>query len=76
MLKHVAALVAAGTVLGVAGAAAVTPLVASLLLNVQASDPLGYLVVSALLAILALTATWIPAWRASAVDPLLALREE
>jgi predicted permease len=76
MLKHVAALVTAGIVLGVAAAAAVTPLVASLLLNVEANDPLGYLVVSALLATLALTATWIPTWRASAVDPLRALRDE
>jgi predicted permease len=76
MMRQVAALAAAGTALGVAGAAAVTPLIASLLLNVTPNDPLGYIVVAAVLGVVALTASWIPAWTASAVDPLIALRHE
>ena len=76
MMKHVAVLAAGGTVLGLAAAAAVTPLIASLLLNVTPNDPLGYAVVATVLCTVALTATWIPAWTASAVDPWIALRDE
>jgi putative ABC transport system permease protein len=68
MVQHVAALAAGGTALGIAAAAAVTPLVASLLINVTPNDPLGYAVVAGVLGVVALTATWIPAWTASAVD--------
>ena len=68
--------VALGIAIGLGGAAAVTPLVGSLLIAVTPNDPSGYAAVAAVLAGVALAATWLPAWRASAVDPLVALREE
>ncbi len=55
---------------------AVTPLVGSLLLGVSPNDPAGFAAVSLLLAAVALVATWLPAWRASAVDPMVALRDQ
>jgi ABC-type antimicrobial peptide transport system permease subunit len=75
MLRQVGLLSAIGLAIGLAGAFFVTPLVGSLLLGVTPNDPAGLAVVSMLLAAIALVATWVPAWRASAVDPVLALRD-
>ena len=76
MLRQVARLSAAGIAIGLLGSLAITPIVGSLLIGVSAIDPLGMASVSMLLAAIALAATWLPAWRASAVDPLVALRDE
>jgi putative ABC transport system permease protein len=76
MLRQAALLAAAGLVIGLFGASFVTPVVGSLLIGVPPIDPAGLTAVSAALAAVALTATWFPAWRASAVDPMVALREE
>jgi len=75
MLRHVGALVAVGVALGLVGAVAVTPFVGSLLIGVEPNDPALLGGVSLLLAAVALVATWLPAWRASAVDPVAAFRE-
>jgi predicted permease len=75
MLVHVGVLSAVGLTLGLLGALAVTPVVGSLLIGVAPNDPAGFATVSVLLAAVALTATWLPAWHASAVDPMIALRE-
>jgi ABC-type lipoprotein release transport system permease subunit len=50
--------------------------VGSLLIGVSPTDPAGVAVVSLLLGAVALAATWLPAWRASAVDPTVALRDQ
>ena len=76
MLLHVGLLAAAGLTIGLLGALAVTPVVGSLLIGVAPNDPAGFATVSALLAGVAITATWVPAWRASAVDPMIALRDQ
>jgi putative ABC transport system permease protein len=76
MLRQVGKLAALGIAIGVGGAAAVTPLVGSLLISVTPNDPAGYAAVAVILGGIALAATWLPAWRASAVDPVVALREE
>jgi len=69
-------LVAAGIALGVAGAAAVTRLLGSLLFGVSPTDPLTLAAVAAALAVVAAVATVVPARRATRVDPMVALRSE
>jgi len=69
-------LVAAGTAIGAVVAVLVARLAASLLYGVSAGDPLTLLVVSAVLAIVALVACYLPARRAASVDPMVALRTE
>jgi predicted permease len=69
-------LVVIGIVAGLVGAAALTRVVSSLLYNTNSYDPATFLGVPSLLAMVALAATVIPAWRATTVDPMVALREE
>jgi putative ABC transport system permease protein len=65
-----------GIFAGLIGAVALTRLIASLLFGVSATDFATFLTVPALLAVVAFAATVLPAWRASGVDPMVALREE
>lgn len=65
-----------GIVVGIAGAFGVTPAAQSLLYNVKPSDPLSFALVAVFLLMVALTASYIPARRAMAVDPLIAIRNE
>ena len=65
-----------GIFAGLIGAVALTRLIASLLFGISAMDAATFLAVPALLAVVAVAATVIPAWRASSVDPMVALREE
>jgi putative ABC transport system permease protein len=69
-------LVVAGILLGIAGALALTRLMASLLYSVSPTDPATFVVVSFLLATVALIACYVPARRAMRVDPTVALRTE
>jgi predicted permease len=65
-----------GIFAGLLGATALTRVIASLLFGVTTTDAATFLAVPALLAVVAFTATVIPAWRASKVDPMVALRED
>jgi predicted permease len=65
-----------GIFAGLAGAAALTRVIASLLFGVSATDVVTFLAVPGLLALVAFAATVIPAWRASSVDPMVALRQD
>jgi ABC-type antimicrobial peptide transport system permease subunit len=76
VLQHSAGLIAGGIAIGLAGAWAITPVLKSFLYEVTPADPLTFAAVSLLLAVVALLACYIPARRAAAVDPLVALRYE
>ncbi len=65
-----------GILSGLMGAAILTRVVASLLFGVGTMDVSTFLAVPALLAVVAFAATVIPAWRASSVDPMVALRDD
>lgn len=68
--------IAVATVLGIAAALLATRLIESQLYGVPRTDPLTFLAAPVLLATVALLACWLPARRASRVDPVVALRSE
>ncbi|HEU0078585.1 MAG TPA: FtsX-like permease family protein, partial [Longimicrobiaceae bacterium] len=76
VLRQGAVLVAIGVGLGLAAALAATRLLAGFLHGVSATDPATFLAVPALLAAVALLASWLPARRAARVDPMTALRTD
>jgi len=70
------ALTGAGIAVGLVGAWGVSRVIESLLFGVSATDPLTYAGTTITLALVALLASWIPARRASRIDPVEALRYE
>jgi putative ABC transport system permease protein len=76
VLREGALLTAAGLAFGLVGAVLMTRVMASLLFGVSATDPLVYVGISVLLLMVALAACYLPARRATLVDPMVALRWE
>jgi len=76
VLKHGVLLVLTGAIIGVGASFGVSQLLGSLLYGVRAGDPLTLAAAGGLLVAVATAASWLPARRATRVDPLVALRYE
>jgi predicted permease len=76
ILSHGVKLTVVGVSFGLIGAYLATRAITSVLYGVSATDPLTFIFVSLLLTMVALVACYWPAWRATKVDPLVALRYE
>jgi len=74
VVRQAMELAVAGIGAGIIGAFALTRLMASLLFNVSAVDIATFSTVPLILAAVALIATYVPAWRATQVDPMTVLR--
>jgi ABC-type antimicrobial peptide transport system permease subunit len=70
------ALASCGVAAGLAGAFALSRLMRSLLFGVRPDDPLTFVVISLLLTLITLLASYIPAHRAAQIDPIVSLRYE
>lgn len=76
IVGHGLKLAGIGVVLGIGGAIGAAMQIRSVLFNVQPTDPVSLVGVSAFLTLTAMAASYVPARRAMAVDPLVALRNE
>jgi predicted permease len=76
ILRRAARLMAVGLGLGLVLAIVLAHLAANLLRGVQSSDPLVFAGVAAIIAAVAMAASWLPAYRAAHIDPIAALRNE
>jgi ABC-type antimicrobial peptide transport system permease subunit len=74
VLGHSSRLTLVGIVIGIAGGFAMSRLMQQALFEVDAANPLVYLVVSGTLLLVAAGASWFPARRATRIDPVRALR--
>jgi len=76
VVRRALILMGAGGIAGVAGALALTRVMAGLLYEIRPTDSFAFGAASLLLAAIALVASVVPAWRATQVDPLIAMRAE
>ena len=76
VLRRALVLMLAGVAICTAGALALARVMAGLLYEVRPTDAIAFAGAALVLALLAVTASLIPAWRATRVDPLVALRAE
>ena len=76
VVLHGMRMAVAGVVIGLAAAYGLTRLIESMLFGVHANDPLTFAFVAAILTAVALLASYVPARRATKVDPIIALRYE
>jgi predicted permease len=76
VLRQGVLLVTVGAAIGIGASLALTPLVGDLLLGVDTRDPLAFVTVVVLLFVVAMLASYLPARRATRVDPMVALRAE
>jgi ABC-type antimicrobial peptide transport system permease subunit len=76
IMKQGLQVTALGVTIGLAGALAVNRLIASLLFGVQPTDTATIAFVIATITAVAVVASWLPAWRASRLDPNVVLRDE
>jgi ABC-type antimicrobial peptide transport system permease subunit len=76
VLRQALLLIGVGVAVGLAAAMALSRVLESQLFGVSARDPLTFAGVAVLLATVALAASYLPARRATSVDPIVALRNE
>jgi ABC-type antimicrobial peptide transport system permease subunit len=76
VLGQGARLIVAGLGIGLVGAVLLTRLLRTMLFEITPTDPLTYAIVAGVLAVTAIAACQMPAWRATRVDPLTALRAD
>jgi putative ABC transport system permease protein len=76
VLTRALRIVVAGLIVGLAGAAGVTRVLQSFLFGVTPTDPIAFTIVTLLLMAVGLMAAWLPARRATRIDPCAALRAE
>ncbi len=76
VLRDVAGMVVAGVLIGAALALTLSGLARSMLFGLTPTDPAAFVIAASLLGLTAMLAAWLPARRASRVDPLIALRHE
>jgi putative ABC transport system permease protein len=76
LLRWALSMVAFGVITGIVGSLAIARVLSGFLFGIKPTDPVTFLAVPLLLAIVALLASYIPARRAMKVDPLIALRDE
>jgi ABC-type antimicrobial peptide transport system permease subunit len=76
VLTRALRIVAAGVIVGLAGAVIVTRVLQSFLFGVTPTDPIAFTIVTLLLLAVGLLAAWLPARRATRIDPSAALRAE
>jgi putative ABC transport system permease protein len=76
VLRQSVMLAGIGVALGLVGSLVLTRMMEGLLFNVKPTDPITFILVAAALAGVALLASFLPAYRATSVDPMVALRYE
>jgi predicted permease len=76
VLRHGLRLTILGAIIGLLGAFAITRSLSALLFEVTPLDPISYSTAVALLALISICACLVPAWRASRVDPIVAMQSE
>jgi predicted permease len=76
VMRQSAGLVLGGIVVGLGGALLLSRLIKGLVYGVDVRDPITFAAVPVVLGVVALVATLVPAWKATRVDPVIALREE
>jgi ABC-type antimicrobial peptide transport system permease subunit len=76
VLRQGMLLVLAGLALGIVAAAAAAHLVSGMLIHVTATDPLTFAAAALFLVMVAVAAMWLPARRATHVDPMISLRQQ
>lgn len=76
VLTRALRIVVAGLIVGIAGAAGVTRVLQTFLFGVTPTDPIAFTIVTLLLMAVGLMAAWLPARRATRIDPCAALRAE
>ena len=76
VLRRAAGLAGLGAIIGLAGAAMLTPVLRGLVVGIDRTDPVSFAATAALLVATALVASYVPARRATRIDPILSIRAQ